>query len=89
MAKNFQLTHILATSKPSTTVYAAICGSNKEPCAIKITDLEAVTDSKLILVGYLSLFYPSIPRYRKTGGIFFCFEGVNLLNSLEPTLTYR
>ncbi len=50
MAKNFQLTHILAKEKPSTTVYAAICGSNREPCAIKITDLEAFKDSHLILV---------------------------------------
>lgn len=49
MAKNFQLTHILAREKPSTTVYAAICGSNREPCAIKITELEALKDSHLIL----------------------------------------
>ena len=50
-----------AKNKHSTTVYAAVCGSNREPCTIKITDLEALNDSQLILVGYRIIVVKCLP----------------------------
>ena len=50
MAKNFQLNHILAQNKPYSNVFAALNLSTKELCAVKISDLETIDDSQLILV---------------------------------------
>jgi hypothetical protein len=49
MAKNYQITDVLANKKPYTSVYAAL-NKNKELCTVKINDLESLDDSQAILV---------------------------------------
>ena len=49
MAKNYQITDVLANKKPYTSVYAAY-NKNKELCTVKINDLESLDDSQAILV---------------------------------------
>ena len=51
MAKNFQLVHILGSSRPSTKVYAGVGSSSKELVTIKVTDFDELKDNgALILV---------------------------------------
>lgn len=49
MAKNFQLTHILAQNRSFTSVYAAFNVKSNELFTVKISDLESVDDSQSIL----------------------------------------
>lgn len=61
MAKNFQLVHILGSSRPSTKVYAGIGSSNKELVTVKVTDFDELKDNgALILVSYEINFIQSL-----------------------------
>lgn len=55
MAKNYQLVHKIVKDntnkkKQSTSVYAAICLTNREQVTIKITDLDEIKDPQFVLV---------------------------------------
>jgi hypothetical protein len=50
MAKNFQLTHLIAHNKQSTIVYAAIRLSNRETVITKVTDTDVLDDFQQVQV---------------------------------------
>lgn len=50
MAKNFQLTHLIAQNKPSTIVYAAIRLSSRDTVITKVIDTDALDDYQQVLL---------------------------------------